>query len=665
MRKINLVLFCGISLLLINATMNVTLGVGDGVTTDFNNSTYKQGEFAGQYYYSYYWYNETFPTWEYQDDYTYWELLWLNNGTEDTWVVVVVDYNMTINDSGNLSYLNFNIYDDPDGSFLTNYDDNWSEFDAVDWEGYDDYYVDENADVIGWDENWTDSNDTNWDDSWLDNWDISDNGVVKSENVSEGFSGDFSDEDPGESGEYSTMEESLTGDEGLWFIDIYFEEWATTYTGSINYTWYNVEYSDDYEIILGSLIDPSNLGPASTSPYSDSDDDYWWYDWDWEWAQMMMINETYDDETYSWTWFSYDIGQWVSFYDNLTNQYTFLSQDVAYIGMSLYEDINGNGVVDVSYDPYYENESYWDDEEWMLSQVEDVDEGSISDPTYDMNVSDSEEKYLLTLNSVGNVVWGIPEISENSAEFWICLEDVDFLAVPYASNYEWFMDDSSDGSLIIASNVDHLNISFAFESGETGSSVAVKHDIADFTDPETHNSITAFENLSMTIDYSMYIDQYSELMACDTTEEIVGETGEEFDSAMAFDGEITIDLENQSKELMSMDFTMPYTWGKDGVEYNNTVAISPIYGYEYMYSDEEVGQASSFSYISNSYIYSMCFNWQGYSIIMDPTFVSYYVDIKNDAGLPGTSLFKVGGIVVLSILAGIGLVVILKKAKFR
>ncbi|MHA1795968.1 MAG: hypothetical protein ACTSUK_07645, partial [Promethearchaeota archaeon] len=125
-RNVNFVFLLGIGFLLINVALSPSYASEDGVITPDSSSSSEQGEFAGQYYYTYSWYNESFPTWDYHYSFSYWELLWLNNGTEDTWVLVMIDYNLTISDSGNLSYLYFEIYDDPDGSLLTNYEDNWT-----------------------------------------------------------------------------------------------------------------------------------------------------------------------------------------------------------------------------------------------------------------------------------------------------------------------------------------------------------------------------------------------------------------------------------------------------------------------------------------------------------------------------------------------------------
>ncbi|MHA1520704.1 MAG: hypothetical protein ACTSVZ_02010 [Promethearchaeota archaeon] len=651
MKKIKLLVLCGIGLLFMNITFNASVAIEEG-PDDGNSSTHLQGEFAGNYYYYLDWYNGSTPGWDYYDDFTYWEILWLNNGTEDTWVMVVVDYDLHIEDSGELSYLYFEIYDDPDGSFLSNYEDDWDEFEAIEWEDYDDYYVDENAEAWGWDVNNTDPVDINgtevgpeepWDDG-------------------EFIDGDEVPGDVGYAEEYNTMEDSLTGDEGLWFIDVYFEEWTTTYNGTITYTWYNMEYTEDWEIIMGSLLDPSNLGPALTYPYetsdpsdddplNDGDGEYWFYDWGWDWAQMMLTNETYDDESYSWTWFSYNIGQWVSHYDNVTNQYSFLSQNIGYIGMSLFEDTNGNGVVDVSYDNIGDVR---EEEVWILPEMDEP----IESPMYEINISESEEKYLLNLESVGDVSWGIPEITDSTAEFWVCLEDVNFLAVPYASNYNWFMGDSIEDGISIASNVDYLNVSFSFEGGETGSSIAVKHDIADFTDTtENQDPIAAFENLSMTIDYTVYSDSYSEVLSYDASDPDEPFWTEDLNSAVAFDGEVAV--EQQNDEFMNMDFSMSYIWGKNGQEYENTVAINPLWGYQTMYSTAEVGQASTFGYESSSYMYSMCFNWEGYAITMDPTFVSFYRDINSD-GFPS---IRAGSIVFSSVVASVGLVMIFGKKR--
>ena len=236
-----------------------------------------------------------------------------------------------------------------------------------------------------------------------------------------------------------------------------------------------------------------------------------------------------------------------------------------------------------------------------------------------------------------------------------------------ASNYNWYMEDGvSSNDLIIDSHVDHLNVSFSFQSGESGSSIAIKHDLADFTDITIdRNSVPAFENLSITIDYTVYYDKYTESFACyDYGEYNAVEIAPEetaLDSAIPFSGEVAV--ENNDKNLMEMDYTMPYIWGKDGQENENTVAITPIYGYEWMYSDAEVGQASSFGYESNSYIYSMCFNWEGYAITMDPTFMSFYIDFNSQTG--GLSLLQIAPIALISALAAFGLVILLKKVKIR
>ena len=408
MKKFNtLFIFC-ISFLLFNAAFNISFAQGD--VTPSQNSDHLSGEFAGDFYYNLDWYNETFPGWEYHNEYEYWEMLWLNNGTEDTWVMVVVDYNLTIIDSGELSYLYFEIYNDPDGSFLDNYDDvdDWNGFEDVDWEEYDEYYLEENEDA--WNLNNTDLGDENLTDPWDDSWeDLGDVG----EEYDWGTDFDWEDwdeevwSDDVYTDDYDTMQNSLDGDEGFWFIDIFFEEWSTTYSGYINYTWYNIEYGEDFEIIVGDQLDPALLGPAEISPYEDD----LYHDWEWEWAQMMLVNETYNDEIYSWIWFSYNIGQWVSLFDETTEQFTFISQDIAYMGMSLYEDVNGNGVVDTFYEDNRE-----DGEVWIQSESLSVSQD------YELNKTESESKYSLNIDSVEDVIWGEPKISENTAEFWICLD---------------------------------------------------------------------------------------------------------------------------------------------------------------------------------------------------------------------------------------------------
>ena len=525
---------------------------------------------------------------------------------------------------------------------MDNYDDNWNGFEDVDWEEYDDYYLEENEDA--WNLNNTEPIDDNLTDPWDDSWE--DLGDVE-EDFDWGTDFDWEEwdeevwSDDVYTDDYDTMQNSLDGDEGFWFIDIFFEEWSTTYSGYINYTWYNVEYGEDFEIIVGNQLDPALLGSANISPYEDD----WYHDWEWEWAQMMLVNETYNDETYSWIWFSYNIGQWVSLYDETTEQFTFISQDIAYMGMSLYEDLNGNGVVD----SFYEDNS--EGEVWIQSESVSVSQD------YELNKTESEAKYLLNIESVEDVVWGEPKITEDTAEFWICLENVEFLAIPYASNYNWFMEESSEENLVIPCNVEFLNISFFYESDDSGSSIAIKHDIADFTDSTTEEIIPAFEILSMTIDYSVYSDKYSEILVYDEAGTTDPYLSENFNEAVPVEGEVSVAVEDD--EFMNMDFSMNYTWGKDGNEYENTVAINPLYGYCIMYSDAELGQASTIGYKSASYMYSMCFNWDGYAITMDPTFVSYYKDY-NGIKIP---LAGIGLIVLISLSASAAVVMVIRNKK--
>ncbi len=640
MKKINFIFVFFVGFLLLNVAVNAQ---GGSAVINQDESNNMAGEFAGDFYYYVDWFNESFPEWEYHDEFEYWEILWLNNGTEDTWVMVVVDYNLTIIDWGELSYLYFEIYNDPDGSFLDNYEEGWNGFEDVDWEGYDDYYLEENEGA--WDMNETDPGDDNSTEPWEEDWEDWDD-VEGDYDWGSDFNWENWDEDIWSddtySDDYDIMQDSLDGDEGFWFIDVYFEEWFTTYSGYINYTWYNIDYGKEYEITILDQLDPTLLRPAETSPYEDD----WYYDWDWEWAQMMLVNETYNEETYSWTWFSYNIGQWVSSYDETTEQFTFISQNIAYMGMSLYEDMNGNGVVDSYYEDIRE-----DGEVWIQIESEPITQD------YELNTTESEEKYSLSIESVGDVVWGEPEITENSAEFWICLENIDFLAIPYASNYNWFMEDSADENLSIPCNVEYLNISFFYEGDETGSSIAIKHDIADFTDPTTEGMLDAFGVLSMTIDYSVYSDKYGEILEYNEPGSTDPFISEDYDEAVPVEGEISVEVEDE--EFMNMDFSMNYTWGKDGEVYENTVAINPQYGYYIMYSDAELGQASTFGYESSSYMYSMCFNWEGYAITMDPTFVSYYKDYDGkNISLPG-----IGLIILISLSASAAVIMVIRNKR--
>ncbi len=623
-----------------------------------NNSV---GNMTGGFYYSFNLNNGSFPQWEFHDEYQWWQVFWLNNGTTDSWVMVVIDVNQTTNQTGRSDSLNFQVFDDADASVIEGWEDDVEVMDTWTSDPYDDTY-------------WEGAKTTEL------GTDIS---------GGNGFDGELEESTPPDS-KYAEVEPTMNGDEGVWFLNVFFEQWYNEYSGSYTYTWYNIAFDELGNIVPGSQLDPFQLGPAisppTTYPWGDptipvepvenlgiaQEDPIYWNDSDWLWAQQMLENQSYDHVAYSWIWFSYNLGQFVSFFDEEMDQYSFLSSDISYTGMSIYNDTNTNGIVDVTYAP--------------PTSIEGGEEIGITSPLFDASYPGtdttsvdgedmvhsytpiaSELLYYLTFVDVGDVTWGEPQITSTDANFWICLHEIEMLAIPFASNYQMGLlqenvAESNESISSLSCFTQYLNISFTFTTGKDQSSFSIKHDLAEFTESPEGQRCAEFDGLSLTLDYLVSETQSSSHVRWDDPVE-----SPELSEAVSVDGLVEVDYaeDNTSTEeinLMLMNFSMPYTWGKNGQVYQNGVALSPFSGFVINYGDVNVGVASemgrAFTSQYASYYYSMCFNWEGYRITLDPTFISLYnfMVIDTDSG------FKISAASAIAILSVLSIsILVLKK----
>jgi len=554
-----------------------------------------QGEFNGDYYYDYGWENSTFDQWNYSDNSQYEEYFLINNGTDDIWVRIQIDNNFTTSYSGEMKYFTFQIFEDPDNSVLKNWEDNWTEFESIDWQGYQNYYWDSYSD--GWgeytdpfldepDEYITQELDspepiepTEWDSMWTEDDEYN----------------DYTDA-------YDIMHESLTGDESWWFLNIYYESWEDYYLGTVNYTWY---YDDTNEI-----FDPNSVDLKSVAGY----------EFDWEIVQTMIANDTFNDE-YSWTWFSYDLSQWVSWFDVVSDSVDFITTDTSYTGMSIFNDLNENGIADLFYD-YSEDfgEIYYDQ-------------------------SQSEIEYFINLDSIENIDFGLnTEQDSEDLSFWVSLEGVNLTTLPYGYGYDLlFYEDEYYREQESQFYINNMNLSFFFDpqensnenTQEKSSSFSIKQDLSEFLySSNLSSAISEFEGKGLTIDYSVRSNAFSSIVSLD-------ESANSYDlESQGVDGGVNIQTEDNT--LMSMNLSQKYTWGKNGRDYNNTVALTPIYGFDLNYGNMEMGVASVYNDQNSPYAYSLCFeNWEGYSISMDPTFTSYYTSILPKFNFPISLLYVI------------------------
>ena len=156
--------------------------------------------------------------------------------------------------------------------------------------------------------------------------------------------------------------------------------------------------------------------------------------------------------------------------------------------------------------------------------------------------------------------------------------------------------------------------------------------------------------MGLTIDYSVSSDAFSSIVGLDESA-----NSYEFES-QGVDGGVNVQTEDSI--LMSLNLSQNYKWGKDGKDYINTVALSPIYGFDLNYGNVDMGISSVYNDQIAPYSYSLCFeNWDGYSISMDPTFTSYYT-FQPPIKFP---IYFLYGIIPLAALLGI----IMSKQEYR
>ena len=582
-----------------------------------------QGDFIGDYFYDYNWENTTLDQWDLTDDSQYEDYFFLNNGTDDIWVRIITENNFTISYSGDIKYFTFEIFEDGDNSVLKNWEDNMSEFSSIDWQGYQNYYWDSYSG--GWMEydnsqlnepieylgnDWGDSNSS--EENATDEWDSLIYG-------NEGYQDYFE--------AYNIMHESLTGDESWWFLNIYYEIWNNFYNGTVNYTWL---YDD-----TGEQFDPNSVDLQPVEGYER----------DWEWAQSMRSNQTLND-SYSWTWFSYDLNQWVSWNDIVSESVNFISTVTTYTGMSIFKDLNKNGIVDATYgyDEEFGNVYYKQNQSEIESYI-----------NFD-SIEDIEFYFNPDLNTLLN-----PDTSSQDLSFKISLKGVNLTTIPYGYGYDVLsVDDGYSSNNTSQYYINNINLTFFYEphegsedkSKEKSSTFSIKQDLSEFQYQNNHSSaINKFNGKSLTIDYSVNSAVFSSIVSLDESVSSFG-----FES-QGVDGEVNINSENNT--LMSMNLTQKYKWGKDGKDYINNVVLIPIYGFGLNYGNMEIGMASVYNNQLAPYSYSLCFeNWGGYSISMDPTFTSYYTYMIPRFNVP---IFLFYIVIPLAVLFGI----VMSKQEYR
>ncbi len=412
---------------------------------------------------------------------------------------------------------------------------------------------------------------------------------------------------------------ALTGDEVFVYSGFYYSYWYYYCSYWEEYIWYNEQME---------VVDPHAIVPLLGEDYS--------------WASMFADPWNYTD-TYEYRGFGYDVSEMVLRADKTE------WMDHYFSGLSVFNDTNNNGIMDIVYDEY----SY------------DFDNNGTPDYTYySVNTTLSERKYEFYSSSavLGDVV--TPFINDDGQIQWSAeVVDIDGVLTESYPVYMLAERGYSDTAMApfvepieyieIPASVESMKMTYRFELTEDAVILKIDQYIGDFTDPVSGEILPEAEGLSLALNYWSSFSSY-EVTAWTTEVPVTVEPGSTggattiqpglpeagpVSELLVPEGDLFLDL---SGDFLDIDFGGTYVWGLDGNTYQVGTAVYPqmMGGYSDMMgapasSDLTSGQPSditggqSWSYAS--YYYSSCYsNWDGHSITHDPVF-RIYPDVGSGA----------------------------------
>jgi hypothetical protein len=436
---------------------------------------------------------------------------------------------------------------------------------------------------------------------------------------------------------------ALSGDEVFIYSSFYYNEYNSSSYYYADYTWTDED---------GFPVDPNSVIPDLTDEH--------------QWASYM--NETYEYD-YDWDYcgFGYDVNEMFRTEDTEQWMQHYFS------GLSVFNDTNDNGIMDLVYD---EVEYDWDNDgeiDWVSTELN----RTASELMFDFYADNAEVGEVVTphLNDDNQIEWSaeVVDVQGNLMEYypmnvyfceiWPPIDPVDQDAIPVT--------------------IDALELNFRFETTNTAAVIKIDQYVGDFTDPDSGLIPTALEGLGLTLNYWSSFSSFSivpevpvdpeDPVPGDPTEPI-GINGTEYnevppatDSAepVEFTDAPTNALEtsevvdgfirfSEEQNLRStVEFGGTYVWGRDGSTYDVGTVFMPMFFYDYSYgglataADLTTNAVASYGWWQTSY-YSSCYaNWDGYSITHDPIFSVFPLTA------PFAASAFISGLIVSSVVVGV------------
>ncbi|MFX0174189.1 MAG: hypothetical protein ACFE9L_20095 [Candidatus Hodarchaeota archaeon] len=446
--------------------------------------------------------------------------------------------------------------------------------------------------------------------------------------------------------------DSYRGNGTIYSTDFYILDWSYSYSINENYTWYDSSYQE---------IDPNDIIPNLAPEF--------------EWANQYNESVQYSDEG-QYSVFGFSVYQHTLL--NITEDFLTTFQVKHFFeGLSIFNDTNENGIMDVSYENFYDYGYH--EIAWLFNN------------SIYIGAEESELVYQVWITQVTLDEISIPQIVNNQIDWSIKMTDI-YTELWTTDSVIWTSDpvndlepsyDNNDGRLYegefqeIIISIIEFDFSFSIENDTTR--MKSNRLIGDFTDKNTGTVLSTLTNLSLAVNYwSTY--------SFDETNYELALIDKESNESLSYDGilynssgwgdEIEFSISNEaiSDKItpVAIEFDEYYNWEKDNNNYAVNTQLIPSFTFSGdFYHQAGLSDEYGFEdvFVTNTYYYSSCYSqWDGYGVIHGATFSS------SPSGLnpPPNVIIKVfpwllfGGILVTLVITLVNLGIIsIRIVRFR
>ncbi len=410
---------------------------------------------------------------------------------------------------------------------------------------------------------------------------------------------------------------ALSGDEVFIYSSFYYSKYNYSYSYKSDYTWTDK---------MGNTVNPNSIIPNLKEEY--------------QWASVMNASQSHSSNRH-YCGFGYDISEMTT-KDNQTQwmQHYFN-------GLSVFNDTNHNGIIDVTY-------------ETNMPGVSGPSTNIMPNESYPvLNEKKSELEYIFIaqnatigqvqtpfVNTNGEIQWSA-EVT--SIEGDLVSPFVEAIGLPSRPANTAAMTPKS-----IATKVDSLKMIYHFQVTSEAAVLKIDQHIGRFTNPVDGKVLPQVQGLSLALNYWSSFSSSSLVPLAGTSTTATPLTSSPNAEPISSGGLLFTD---EGKPLVMIKFGGTYVWGWDNSTHNVGTAVMPMYLFAYPLTANAPLTNTVSGVVpmrAGSYYYSTCYgNWSGYSITHDPVFVAY----------PGVSPADVSGrisgiFIFTLLLGGIGVVVL-------